>query len=289
MIVKVPATSANVGCGFDSLGFAVNLFLEVHVIEEASVWQVDHNLGDDIPKDSSNLIVKTLLKIDETIKPRRLKVTNEVPLERGLGSSSTAIVAGIELASMLSSKELTLAEKLKIACEIEGHPDNVVPAILGGFVISHYDAGELSYVKIKPAEMGLVALVPNRKITTSSMREVLPIDLPYKNAVNASAISSTMIASLLTGDYIQAGKLIEKDLLHEPYRKKLLPEVEIVRDIAKNHDAYATYISGAGSTIMTLLPINNVKNLAEALSVIKDAKVFILEIENQGSAHKHEE
>lgn len=283
MRIKVPATSANVGCGFDSMGFAVNLYLEVEILEESTKWLVIHDLGDGIPTDENNLIIRAALSVDPDLKPRILRVKNEVPLERGLGSSSTALVAGIELAHQLGNITLSLDEKLKIACELEGHPDNVAPAILGGFVVANYADDTLSYVKAKLDDIGLVAFVPNRKMSTESMRKVLPNELSYKEAIRASAIANTMVAHLLTGNFKEAGKLIESDLLHEPYRKALLPELDEVRVIARKHAAYATYLSGAGSTIMTMLPVDRVEGLVVALSKIDNADVLPLKIVENGA------
>ena len=287
MRIKVPATSANVGCGFDSLGFAVNLYLEVEVLAETDQWQVIHDLGLTIPTDASNLIVETALKIVPDLRPRVLRVINEIPIERGLGSSGTAVVAGIELANRLGSINLTKEEKLQIACETEGHPDNVVPAILGGFVVANYQNNKLSYVKFDLDEVGLVAFVPDRKVSTKEMRNVLPDALPYKEAVCASSIANTMLAHLLTGNFAEAGKLIESDLLHERYRGKLLPELAKVRAIAHESGAYATYLSGSGSTIMTMLPVDKVDLLIKILSKEKDAVVLPLAMVKNG-AHEEE-
>lgn len=284
MLIRVPATSANVGCGFDSMGFAVNLYLEVEVLEESGKWQVIHDLGDDIPNDERNLIVSTALRIDPSLTPKVLRVKNEVPVERGLGSSSTALVAGIELAHRLGRVKLSLDEKLQLACAVEGHPDNVAPAILGGFVVANYEGHELSYVRADLDEVGLVAFIPDRKMSTEAMRQVLPSKLPYKEAVRASAIANTMLAHLLAGHFKAAGKLIESDLLHEPYRSMLLPELAEVRAMARDYDAYATYLSGAGSTIMTMLPVDKVDALVKVLSRIDEATVLPLQLV-AGGAH----
>ena len=283
MKIRVPATSANVGCGFDSMGFAVNLYLEVEVLQISTQWEVIHDLGADIPSDASNLIVATAMRIAPDLKPRVLRVKNEIPVERGLGSSASALVAGIELGSSLGGVDLTQEAKLQIACETEGHPDNVVPAILGGFVVANYDDGQLSYFRADLDEVGLVAFIPDRTINTSAMRKVLPTKLPYKKAVRASAIANTMLAHLLGGNFKEAGKLIEADLLHEPYRTKLLPEIAKVRRVARECGAYATYLSGAGSTMMTMLPVDKVNALVAELSIIDDAFVLPLKMVGSGA------
>jgi len=283
MKIKVPATSANVGCGFDSMGFAVNLYLEVEVLEESDTWQVIHDLGETIPTDETNLIVSSALEIAPDLSPKVLRITNEVPVERGLGSSSTALVAGIELAHQLGRVKLSLEEKLQLACAAEGHPDNVAPAILGGFVVSHYEAGSLSYVRTDLADIGLVAFIPDRKMSTEAMRQVLPTALTYQEAVRASSTANTMLAHLLTGNFKEAGKLMERDLFHEPYRQTLLPELDKVRTLARAQGAYGTYLSGAGSTIMTLLPVDRVANLVSLLSNVQGASVVPLQMVAKGA------
>ena len=132
MKIIVPATSANVGPGFDSVGVALSKYLEIQVLEPSDSWQVDHDLGEEIPSDERNLLIATALRVKGDLQPHHLKMVSDVPLARGLGSSSSVIVAGIELANQLGNLELTADQKLDIATEIEGHPDNVAPAIFGG-------------------------------------------------------------------------------------------------------------------------------------------------------------
>lgn len=146
--IIVPATSANIGPGFDSLGLAVTSYLTVTVTEEnVDAWYVDHNLGEKIPHDEENLIVKTALELVPDLQPLAIKVESDIPLTRGLGSSSSAIVAGLMLANHFGNLNLSKQELVQIATEIEGHPDNVAPAILGDFVIATYLDGEIMYEK----------------------------------------------------------------------------------------------------------------------------------------------
>lgn len=135
MKIRVPATTANLGPGFDSFGLALNLYLEVEVLGESKTWEIEHDFTD-LPKDETNLIISTLLDLCPNLAPRKLKMITDIPTTRGLGSSSSAIVAGIELANQLGDLALTSEEKVKIANQIEGHPDNVAPAILGKFVVA---------------------------------------------------------------------------------------------------------------------------------------------------------
>lgn len=264
MKIMVPATSANIGVGFDSIGLAVNLFLTLEILSESDSWEIEHNI-EGVPHDETNLIIQTALNIVPTMKPHILRMTSDIPAERGLGSSSSAIVAGIELACTIGGKEMSLKDKLELACEIEGHPDNVVPALLGGLVVSSYHEGVLEYVKANIPDVGLIAYVPNYKLPTTEMREILPKHIPFAEAVSASAISNTMVASLLMGDMEQAGRMMERDLFHEKYRSELVPELQQVRKIGHKHGSYGTYLSGAGSTIMCVCPLEKVDEIANAL------------------------
>jgi homoserine kinase len=131
--------------------------------------------------------------------------------------------------------------------------------------------------------VGLVAFVPNYKASTKKMREVLPKVLPYQEAVSASAIANTMLAHLLVGNLKEAGQLIESDLFHEPYREKIVPELKKIREMAHTCNAYATYLSGAGSTVMTLLPIKEKATFIEKLASMKDGRILSLEMVASGS------
>ena len=138
MRITVPATSANVGPGFDSVGIAVSKYLTIDVLETQENWWIEHDLGEEIPSNEENLLLQTALQVASDLPPHRLKMTSEVPLARGLGSSSSVIVAGIELANQLGKLSLSDEDKLEIATKIEGHPDNVAPAIFGNLVVASY-------------------------------------------------------------------------------------------------------------------------------------------------------
>ena len=115
MKIRVPATSANLGCGFDSVGFAVDLYLELDVLESSDRWEIIHGLGAEIPQDHTNLVISTALKIAPELTPHKIRMTSNIPLERGLGSSSSALVAGIELACAIGGMNLSTQVKLQLA------------------------------------------------------------------------------------------------------------------------------------------------------------------------------
>lgn len=283
MRITVPATSANVGPGFDSVGIAVTRYLTIDVLEAQENWWIEHDLGEEIPSNEENLLLQTALQVAPDMAPHRLKMTSEVPLARGLGSSSSVIVAGIELANQLGKLSLSDEDKLEIATKIEGHPDNVAPAIFGNLVVASYVDQQTNHLVLSFPECALVAFVPNYELKTSDSRNVLPSEWTYKEAVAASSIANVAIAALAKGDLRVAGKAIEADRFHERYRQQLVAEFPQVKEVAHQHDAYATYLSGAGPTIMTLLPVEHAEAFAKDLeSKGLNGQVFSLNIDTTG-------
>ena len=283
MKIIVPATSANVGPGFDSVGVAVTKYLEIQVCEEREEWMIEHQLGKWIPRDERNLLLKIALQIAPDIQPRRLKMVSDIPLARGLGSSSSVIVAGIELANQLGNLKLSDHDKLQLATKIEGHPDNVAPAIYGNLVIASSVEDQVSAVVAPFPECAFLAYIPNYELRTRDSRGVLPKKLSYKEAVAASSIANVAIAALLTGDMVKAGQAIESDLFHERYRQELVREFATIKKVAKRNGAYATYLSGAGPTVMVLAdPDKMPKIKAELEKQPFKGKLHDLQVDTQG-------
>ena len=283
MKIIVPATSANVGPGFDSVGVAVTKYLEIQVCEEREEWMIEHQLGKWIPRDERNLLLKIALQIVPDLQPRRLKMVSDIPLARGLGSSSSVIVAGIELANQLGNLKLSKHEKLQLATKIEGHPDNVAPAIYGNLVIASSVEDQVSAVVAPFPECAFLAYIPNYELRTRDSRGVLPKKLSYKEAVAASSIANVAIAALLTGDMVKAGQAIESDLFHERYRQELVREFATIKKVAKRIGAYATYLSGAGPTVMVLAdPDKMPKIKAELEKQPFKGKLHDLQVDTQG-------
>ena len=283
MKIIVPATSANVGPGFDSVGVAVTKYLEIQVCEEREEWMIEHQLGKWIPRDERNLLLKIALQIVPDLQPRRLKMVSDIPLARGLGSSSSVIVAGIELANQLGNLKLSDHDKLQLATKIEGHPDNVAPAIYGNLVIASSVEGQVSAVVAPFPECAFLAYIPNYELRTRDSRGVLPKKLSYKEAVAASSIANVAIAGLLTGDMVKAGQAIESDLFHERYRQELVREFATIKKVAKKNGAYATYLSGAGPTVMVLAdPDKMPKIKAELEKQPFKGKLHDLQVDTEG-------
>ena len=283
MKIIVPATSANIGPGFDSVGVAVSKYLIIEVLGKSDQWIIEHDLGRRIPSNERNLLIKVARRIARAIRPHHLKMTTDIPLARGLGSSSSVIVAGIELANQLANLQLSNTEKLNLATKIEGHPDNVAPAIYGNLTISSYVNGEVSTVVTKFPEVSLIAYIPNYELRTKDSRGVLPKELSYQEAVAASSIANVAIAALMKGDMVAAGQAIESDRFHEHFRQGLIKEFPKIKMMAKENGAYATYLSGAGPTVMILVPKERSNTLKEKIEERQfKGQVFELQIDCQG-------
>lgn len=283
MKIIVPATSANIGPGFDSVGVAVSKYLIIEVLGKSDQWIIEHDLGRRIPSNERNLLIKVARQIAPAIRPHHLKMTTNIPLARGLGSSSSVIVAGIELANQLANLQLSNAEKLNLATKIEGHPDNVAPAIYGNLTISSYVNGEVSTVVTKFPEVSLIAYIPNYELRTKDSRGVLPKELSYQEAVAASSIANVAIAALMKGDMVVAGQAIESDRFHEHFRQGLIKEFPKIKMMAKENGAYATYLSGAGSTVMILVPKERSNTLKEKIEEQQfKGQVFELQVDCKG-------
>ncbi|AGU76048.1 homoserine kinase [Streptococcus sp. SI1] len=283
MKIIVPATSANIGPGFDSVGVAVSKYLIIEVLGKSDQWIIEHDLGRRIPSNERNLLIKVARRIAPAIQPHHLKMTTDIPLARGLGSSSSVIVAGIELANQLANLQLSNTEKLNLATKIEGHPDNVAPAIYGNLTISSYVNGEVSTVVTKFPEVSLIAYIPNYELRTKDSRGVLPKELSYQEAVAASSIANVAIAALMKGDMVAAGQAIESDRFHEHFRQGLIKEFPKIKMMAKENGAYATYLSGAGPTVMILVPKERSNTLKEKIEERQfKGQVFELQIDCQG-------
>ena len=283
MKIIVPATSANIGPGFDSVGVAVSKYLIIEVLGKSDQWIIEHDLGRRIPSNERNLLIKVARRIAPAIRPHHLKMTTDIPLARGLGSSSSVIVAGIELANQLANLQLSNTEKLNLATKIEGHPDNVAPAIYGNLTISSYVNGEVSTVVTKFPEVSLIAYIPNYELRTKDSRGVLPKELSYQEAVAASSIANVAIAALMKGDMVAAGQAIESDRFHEHFRQGLIKEFPKIKMMAKENGAYATYLSGAGPTVMIVVPKERSNTLKEKIEERQfKGQVFELQIDCQG-------
>lgn len=253
--VKVPATSANVGSGFDAAGIAVSLY-NTASFEEADELDISAADGTEVPTGEDNLIYQSAKHLfDELGKPMpgmRIVQTNPIPMARGLGSSSACIVAGLLGANHLLGDHLSKAELLELATAIEGHPDNVAPALYGGLTCCLMEQGRV-YAIQKPVDNSLIfaALVPDYTLLTSAARAALPKEIGHKQAVYNLSRSVFLPAAFCEGRH-DLLPYATQDALHQSYRLALMPGGEAVFAAAREFGAKAVYVSGAGSTIMAV-------------------------------------
>jgi homoserine kinase len=258
MRIRVPATSANLGAGFDALGLALGLhnYYEVTAREGLAVTGCPEELAG-----PDNLFLTSFRRGLEVLGlPWRglgLHVESSIPIARGLGSSAACIVGGLLAASCLRGRagprgELGEEGILDLAAAIEGHPDNVAPALLGGFCVAVAKDGRVHVVRSEVTH-GLVfnALVPPFALSTAVARAALPASLPFADAVFNIGRAALTAAAFTSGDWRSLSVACE-DRLHEPYRSPLVPDFDAVVSAARAAGAVAVYLSGAGPTVMAM-------------------------------------
>jgi len=255
MKLHVPATTTNFGAGFDTFGLALDLE-NTFEIREGSSYRVEvEGEGQDLPRDETNLLVQVYLRSCEVlgVKPRtfELKQNNSIPPSRGLGSSATAIVGGIEICLKLHHVELPLADKLRIAFEFESHPDNLLPAFLGGFVVCTTDDPTTFNRLTFPEDLQLVFAVPDFELSTEKARRVLKQQVDLRDAVFNIQRASLFVSALLTGRYDLLRTAVQ-DRLHQPYRAGLITGFGRVVEAGYSAGAYAVFLSGAGPAVCAL-------------------------------------
>lgn len=258
--IKIPATSANLGAGYDSLGLALDFYNQVNMEESDSI-DITSLDGVSIPTDKTNLVYKSasdLFKVcGKNLKGLKLEQTNNIPMARGLGSSSACIVAGLVGANTLLNNPLSTDDLVDIAAQIEGHPDNTAPALLGGIVTAVFDGKKVHWVKQEVyTKLKFVAIIPDFELKTDKARACIPKEISHKDAVYNLSRAALFSASLLTGKFENLRTAVH-DRLHQPYRMELIPHCREVFDIAYNHGAYGVYISGAGPAVMAIVDDNN--------------------------------
>ncbi|NLY09947.1 MAG: homoserine kinase [Tissierellia bacterium] len=274
MKIRVPASTANLGPGFDTLGIALNLY---NYFE----------LTDDIGKESA-LADISFQKYYEFIgmqaPAKKVSIINaDIPICRGLGSSSSVIVGGIVCANELENKRLSDKELLDLATLIEGHPDNVSAAIFGGLIISGINDSGVYYNKVEVSnEAKFLALIPDYQLPTVETRKVLPEHIPMKDCIENMGNVAMIISLIYQGQYDRIGEFL-KDNIHEPFRKKLIKNYDLIKTVCKEEGTDGIFLSGAGPTMMALSSKDklNVSRLKERLSPMS-IEVKELEVDNTG-------
>jgi homoserine kinase len=246
-LVKVPASSANLGPGYDVLAAALAIHLELEV-EEAGSFSVQAE-GLDVPLDRSNLCVRAF----ETLRPADgivFRIRSEIPLAAGLGSSGAAIVAGLLAADHLYELAHEPADVLVKAAEMEGHPDNVAAALYGGFVVCSEAEGTVTATRLDPPQgVEAVVVIPDEQVPTEEARNAIPEQVPVADAVANISAATELVLGIERSDLTLIGRGLS-DRLHQPHRARLYPRsMEIVQE-APRMGAIGATISGAGPTVL---------------------------------------
>lgn len=301
--VHVPATSANLGPGFDVLGVALHHFNDVTFDTKGQGWsshrgpfplaiQVEGQGQETLPRNESNLVIRAAMKVFDQAKrwPKSLqaRLVNRIPLSRGLGSSAAATLGGLCAANALLGKPLSDPELLDQAVRMEGHPDNVTPALVGGFCVSGVIQNQPRYLKFRaPSGLRAVICSPDRPLPTSQARRVLPSRVPFTAAVFTSSRVAFLIGAILQKRYDLLGFAME-DVLHQPHRARFVPGLpEVIRE-AKKAGAWGAALSGAGSSVIAFArpgPVS--RRVARAMKQAFDAhqlgsRCLELSLDNRG-------
>ena len=276
--VTVPATTANLGPGFDCIGAALSLYnqfqfsrLELSATEKLKITVTGQEAAK-VKTDDSNLAYQAFVKLYEHLNqsppPVAIHIDMQVPLARGLGSSATAIVGGLFGANELARKPLSQVEVMQLAIELEGHPDNVVPALLGGCRLAASNAPGGSWqicdIPWHPDIVSVVA-IPDFELSTAEARKVLPTDYSRADAIFNAAHLGLLVRALATGDRDWLRCALQ-DKIHQPYRQSLIQGYEAVQQAALNAGAYGIVISGAGPTLLALTDATNAVAVEKAMA-----------------------
>ncbi len=248
--IIVPASTSNLGPGFDTLGLAVNRYLTIEAEPSSRLSiEISGEGAGEIPIDERNLTLVAMKRILDEIPNIRMKINNEIPACGGLGASGAAIIGGLLLGNQLAGERFSAGDIYNLAVKLEGHPDNVSAALFGGLIVNARGIdGSYSNIKVPILnKLKLVAILPDSRIETEAARKILPASVSLREAVSNVQHSSLLVAALASGDYEMLRYAVH-DELHEKYRKKLIPHFDKFESAAVENGALAFAVSGAGSS-----------------------------------------
>ena len=277
--VRVPGTSANLGAGFDTLGIACSCYNELELSlhrDEYLDIELQGEGAKDIPTDNRNIVWQSITQVlkkagvEQEFRGAKLLMTNGIPLSRGLGSSAAAIVGGIKAANEALGAPLSTQELLELATEIEGHPDNIAPALLGGMTISTVKNGHPETFRFIPKlHFKMVVAIPDFYLPTKAAREVLPDKVDRRDAISNIGNAAMLVAALLKGSKKFIYNAFD-DRLHQPYRERLIPGMSDVFKEARTAGAMGAFLSGAGPCIIAFTDNSEEKVGTSMISAFAD-------------------
>lgn len=257
--IQIPATSANMGPGFDSIGVALQLYNHIWVeeIAEGVEIEVKREQAIPVPRNEENLIYQTMKYLYDRkgLKMPGVRIIQEddIPMVRGLGSSAACIVGGLMAANELAGRPYTKEELAQMAAKLEGHPDNSNPAIFGSMVVGALEENSMNYVRLPlPEDLLFAIMVPDFPVSTEKSRGVLPDAYSRADVVYNVSRAALLVASVMAGKTENLAMAM-KDKIHQPYRKVLIDGMEEIFTQAEQFGAAACYLSGAGSTLMAMV------------------------------------
>ncbi|WP_159881171.1 homoserine kinase [Paenibacillus puerhi] len=256
--VQVPASTANLGPGFDTLGMALNLYAWIEMSEaEETRFTLYGDQMQGVPTDKSNLLYEVAKLVFEraglAAPELEIAIYSDIPLTRGLGSSASAIVGALAAANALIGGRFTNEELFQFATELEKHPDNVGASLFGGIVVAFWDGLRAEYIRVEPHEdLEVLVAIPHFQLATEKARGVLPREQSLENAVFNVGHSSVLVAAFCTGRLDMISRAM-KDALHQPYRAPLVPGLSAILEEATDNGALGVALSGAGPTILALV------------------------------------
>ena len=295
--VRVPATVANLGPGFDALGAAVRMHLEIEIEprRDSIDIMVEGEGAEQLPQDETNLVIRSMNEFFDHVARRppgfAVKIKNPIPLASGLGSSSAAVVGGLFAARALTGRTVPQSEMVSLATKIEGHPDNVMPALLGGLVVCYRGdlEGDLRYFRLEPSDRLVpIIAVPAKGFSTAEARKALPDDVSFADAQFTASRAALLVAAVTSGAGADILADAMDDRLHEPHRLKLMPETAAVHMEIKDAGLPVS-LAGAGPSLLIIVPRPEAATRAEQIRRIcrdREAgwRVFVSEWEPAGAA-----
>jgi homoserine kinase len=294
--ILVPATTANLGPGFDCLGMALSLYNEIDVIplgelpDPSELVEIEGEGVLELPSDDHNMIVygmhRVFARAGINPPPFRLSTRNHIPMMSGLGSSSAAIVGGLVAGNELIGRPFSRDDLLMLATEMEGHPDNVGPALLGGLIVAVATASMPIVAQVEVPPLQVVVVTPDLRVATDEARRILPPMLSRHDAIYNIGRAALVVQALSRGDFELLGQAMD-DRLHQPYRKHLIKGYDDVVSAGKAGGASAIAISGSGPTLIAFAPDHHkaiAHEMRQAFAVHEvNSRAWVLEVDRLGT------